>query len=166
LLTTRRCLRWHALLLRSFVSDFYYFLMTFETTRKYAKPFNWILTTLQTSQMAVGIFVTVQSMNFGENDSVAPCNVLRTNSFLGLFMYASYFVLFLHFAIMSYCTKPQVASKDKEQQKPQQQRKGTQQDNPASIEKQPDEGKSSAVNTGSTRPRRTLKTPQKYDPSE
>jgi len=92
---------------------FYYFLMTFETTRKYAKPFNWILTTLQTSQMAVGIFVTIQSMNFGENDSVAPCNVLRTNSFLGLFMYASYFVLFLHFAIMSYCTKPKGAPKDK-----------------------------------------------------
>ena len=87
--------------------------MTFETTRKYAKPFNWILTTLQTSQMAVGIFVTIQSMNFGEDDSVAPCNVLRTNSFFGLCMYASYFVLFLHFAIMSYCTKPKGSPKDK-----------------------------------------------------
>ena len=139
-------------------ADFYYFLMTFETTRKYAKPFNWILTTLQTSQMAVGIYVTVQSMNFGEADSVAPCNVLRTNSFLGLFMYASYFVLFLHFAIMSYCTKPRGAPKGK--------KKGKEtQENPASGKQQPTEGKSSAVDTGSARPRRTVKTPQKFDPS-
>ena len=137
--------------------------MTFETTRKYAKPFNWILTTLQTSQMAVGIFVTIQSMNFGENDSVAPCNVLRTNSFLGLFMYASYFVLFLHFAVMSYCTKPKGAPKDK---KKQEQKQVHQQNNPAASKKQPEQGKSSAVGAGSTRPRRTVRTPQKYDPSE
>ena len=63
---------------------FYYFLMTFESSRRWAKPFNWVLTTLQTSQMAVGIGVTVSAMQYGEDGSDAPCNVLRTNSFLGL----------------------------------------------------------------------------------
>lgn len=53
-------------------TDFYYFLMTLESTRTIAKPFNWILTTLQTSQMAVGIYVTIMAMNYGEEDSGAP----------------------------------------------------------------------------------------------
>ena len=48
---------------------FYYFLMTLDATRNSVKPFNWILTTLQTSQMVVGIYVTLHSMWFGEDDT-------------------------------------------------------------------------------------------------
>ena len=94
---------------------FYYFLMTLDSTRKAAKPFNWILTTLQTSQMVVGIYVTLWSMWFGEQGAEEteapgggglPCNVLRTNSFLGLAMYFSYLLLFLNFAFQSYIAGP------------------------------------------------------------
>jgi elongation of very long chain fatty acids protein 6 len=89
---------------------FYYFLMTLDSTRKAAKPFNWVLTTLQTSQMVVGIYVTLKSMAFGDADGGAePCNVSRTNSLLGLLMYASYFLLFLHFAVQSYVLAPRRA---------------------------------------------------------
>ena len=40
-----------------------------------AKPFNWILTTLQTSQMVVGIAVTVKSMLAATDGTGEPCNV-------------------------------------------------------------------------------------------
>lgn len=125
-----------------------------------------VLTTLQTSQMAVGIYVTVMAMNYGEDDSGAPCNVLRTNSFLGLFMYASYFALFLHFAVMSYCTK-KPAGKKKQESTRNPAADGTPAKGaaPSKTKAQTPEGKSTAVDEGSARPRRSVKTPSKFDPA-
>ena len=39
--------------------------------------------------------------------------MLRTNTLLGLLMYASYFLLFLHFAIQTYYLKPAAAATKK-----------------------------------------------------
>jgi hypothetical protein len=69
------------------------------------KPFNWLLTLLQLAQMVVGIFITVAAAVFADDGGAdGECNVSRTNSFLGLAMYASYFVLFAAFFVKSYCS--------------------------------------------------------------
>lgn len=69
------------------------------------------ITTLQLTQMVVGIVVTVTSVVYHARG--VTCYVSLTNSALGLLMYASYFVLFLQLFLSHYVyskKKPQKGS--------------------------------------------------------
>jgi len=72
---------------------FYYAMMQASNrTRKIAAPYAIILTTLQITQMVMGMFVLAKSVLYqidGQN-----CYLNRSNQILGLLMYLSYFVLF------------------------------------------------------------------------
>ena len=61
--------------------------------RKLARKFSMLITSLQLMQMVMGIVVTASSVVYHARGE--PCYVNLTNSFLGLAMYSSYFVLFL-----------------------------------------------------------------------
>ena len=68
--------------------------------RAFARRFAMLITTLQLTQMVVGIGVTVRAVLYqieGEE-----CSVNKTNSILGLAMYSSYFVLFGIFFVDTY----------------------------------------------------------------
>jgi len=73
------------------------------TGRKLAKRFAMMITSLQLLQMVVGIGVTVSSVVYHSRGQ--PCYVNLTNSFLGLAMYSSYFVLFLQLFLSHYVYK-------------------------------------------------------------
>jgi len=81
--------------------------------RKFARKFAMLITTLQLTQMVVGIVVTVASLVYHSQGKICYVNI--TNSFLGLMMYSSYFVLFLQLFIKNYFfkkpTKSEVLSK-------------------------------------------------------
>merc|ERR1711918_338719 len=62
------------------------------------------ITLLQLLQMLVGMFVTIKAVMYqvaGEE-----CHVNKTNSVLGLSMYASYFLLFFKLFVDNYYLKP------------------------------------------------------------
>eukprot|EP00038_Savillea_parva_P009684 m.185170 g.185170 ORF g.185170 m.185170 type:complete len:302 (-) comp16366_c0_seq1:17-922(-) len=65
--------------------------------RKAVRPYAYMITLLQLLQMVVGIVVTTASLLYAAAGHT--CHVNRTNSVLGLAMYASYFILFLEFFI-------------------------------------------------------------------
>lgn len=71
--------------------------------RRAVKPFAIIITSLQLSQMVVGIVVTLAGMHYSAKGDCEYVN--RTNSVLGLAMYASYFVLFGNFFVRHYLQK-------------------------------------------------------------
>jgi len=80
-----------------------YFAVTATKYRKVVVPYAMYITLLQLAQMLVGIFVTVKAVLYqiaGEE-----CYVNKTNSVLGLLMYASYFVLFFKLFIDNYFVK-------------------------------------------------------------
>merc|ERR1712039_725142 len=69
-----------------------YFALAATPYRKYIAPYAIFITLAQLVQMVVGMLVTAKAVNYqmaGEE-----CHVNRTNSILGMLMYASYFVLF------------------------------------------------------------------------
>jgi len=68
--------------------------------RAFAKRFAMLITTLQLTQMVVGIVVTVASVIYHANGHA--CYVSLFNSALGLIMYSSYFVLFLQLFLNHY----------------------------------------------------------------
>lgn len=68
--------------------------------RPYVKKYAIYITFLQLAQMVVGIFVTVRAVMFQADGR--DCRVNKTNSCLGLAMYASYFVLFFVFFFDNY----------------------------------------------------------------
>merc|ERR1712187_581431 len=59
---------------------------------------------LQLVQMLVGMFVTVKAVTY--QASGLECHVNKTNSVLGLSMYASYFILFFKLFVDNYYLKP------------------------------------------------------------
>jgi len=79
--------------------------------RKAAKKVAMIITTMQLSQMVMGITVTVASVIYHAQG--VPCYVNLTNSMLGLAMYSSYFVLFLKLFLDHYVYKKSSASSTK-----------------------------------------------------
>lgn len=80
-----------------------YFAATTTSYRKVVQPFAIYITFLQLAQMVVGIYVTVRAVLYQATGQL--CYVNKTNSILGLAMYASYFVLFLKLFIENYCLK-------------------------------------------------------------
>merc|ERR1712060_1012772 len=67
------------------------------------------ITLLQLGQMLVGMFVTVKAaVHQAAGDE---CHVNKTNSVLGLSMYASYFVLFFKLFVDNYYLKPKSLAK-------------------------------------------------------
>jgi len=69
-----------------------YFALASTSYRRYIAPYAILITLAQLMQMLVGIFVTVIAVKY--QMAGQECHVNRTNSVLGLLMYASYFVLF------------------------------------------------------------------------
>jgi elongation of very long chain fatty acids protein 6 len=70
-----------------------------------------IITVMQISQMAVGIFVTMKVYDFKGTSEVA-CSVTRSNMLAGFLMYLSYFMLFVVFAFNRYCKKKAKSHKE------------------------------------------------------
>merc|ERR1711948_180697 len=80
-----------------------YFALTATKYRKRFAPYAIFITSLQIVQMIVGMWVILTATMYqvaGEE-----CHVNKTNSILGLVMYASYFVLFLKLFVDSYFFK-------------------------------------------------------------
>ncbi|CAF4143536.1 unnamed protein product [Rotaria sp. Silwood2] len=74
------------------------------------------ITIFQLSQMTVGCFVNYKAYIYKQKS--ATCYVAYENIFWSFFMYAVYFVLFLHFFCVSYLskkplTKPCIEKEDK-----------------------------------------------------
>jgi len=69
-----------------------YFALMATKYRKRVAPFGFLVTLLQILQMIVGMFVILKAMMY--QAAGEECHVNKTNSILGLAMYASYFVLF------------------------------------------------------------------------
>merc|ERR1711972_708831 len=67
-------------------------------------PYAIYITLLQLAQMLVGMFVTMRAVQHQAEGE--ECHVNKTNSVLGLAMYASYFVLFFKLFVDNYCLKP------------------------------------------------------------
>merc|ERR1712084_62989 len=81
-----------------------YFAIMGTRYRKAVTKYAIYITLLQLVQMLVGMFVTVKAVAYqvaGEE-----CHVNKTNSVLGLSMYASYFVLFFKLFVDNYYLKP------------------------------------------------------------
>merc|ERR1711972_1030832 len=70
--------------------------------RKSVTRYAIYITLLQLVQMLVGMFVTIKAVLY--QVAGQECHVNRTNSVLGLSMYASYFVLFFKLFIDNYVT--------------------------------------------------------------
>merc|ERR1719392_483405 len=77
--------------------------------RKSVTPYAIYITLLQLVQMLVGMFVTVKAVLYQAAGD--ECHVNKTNSVLGLSMYASYFVLFFKLFVDNYYLKPRAAPK-------------------------------------------------------
>jgi elongation of very long chain fatty acids protein 6 len=80
-----------------------YFAVTATKHRRLVVPYAMYITLLQLLQMLVGIFVTVKAVLY--QAAGEECHVNRTNSVLGLLMYASYFVLFFKLFVDNYFVK-------------------------------------------------------------
>merc|ERR1711972_733059 len=81
-----------------------YFAVTATKYRKRVVPYAIYITLLQLLQMLVGMFVTVKAVAY--QAAGEECHVNKTNSILGLMMYASYFVLFFKLFVDNYFLKP------------------------------------------------------------
>merc|ERR1712113_489590 len=81
-----------------------YFAVTATQYRKKVVPYAIYITLLQLLQMLVGMFVTVKAVMYQADGE--ECHVNKTNSILGLTMYASYFVLFFKLFVDNYYLKP------------------------------------------------------------
>jgi len=81
-----------------------YFAVTATKYRKRVVPYAIYITLLQLLQMLVGMFVTVKAVLY--QAAGEECHVNKTNSILGLTMYASYFVLFFKLFVDNYYLKP------------------------------------------------------------
>merc|ERR1712151_576633 len=79
--------------------------------RKAVTRYAIYITLLQLVQMLVGMFVTVKAVLY--EASGEECHVNKTNSVLGLSMYASYFVLFFKLFVDNYYLKPKGVQKRK-----------------------------------------------------
>lgn len=69
----------------------------------YKPSWDWIVTTLQISQMFVGMFVC-GAVAVYQHVLHRPCNVQHENLVAGGVMYASYAALFIYFAAEKYVT--------------------------------------------------------------
>merc|ERR1712207_140278 len=67
------------------------------------------VTLLQLVQMLVGMFVTIKAVLYQAAGD--ECHVNKTNSILGLSMYASYFLLFFRLFVDNYYSKPKGVQK-------------------------------------------------------
>jgi len=85
-----------------------YFAITTTQYRRLVHPYAIYITFLQLAQMVVGIYVTIRAVLYQAQGEL--CYVNKTNSVLGLAMYASYFVLFLKLFIENYCLKRRSSS--------------------------------------------------------
>merc|ERR1712151_1389017 len=81
-----------------------YFAVMGTEYRKAVSPYAIYITLLQLVQMLVGMFVTVKAAMY--QTAGETCHVNRTNSVLGLSMYASYFLLFFKLFVDNYYLKP------------------------------------------------------------
>merc|ERR1712176_726835 len=77
--------------------------------RKLVTPYAIYITLLQLVQMLVGMFVTVKAVLYQASGD--ECHVNKTNSVLGLGMYASYFALFFKLLVDNYYLKPKTLKK-------------------------------------------------------
>jgi len=81
-----------------------YFAVTATEYRKKVVPYAIYITLMQLVQMLVGMFVTIKAVMYQAEGE--ECHVNKTNSVLGLAMYASYFVLFFKLFLDNYYLKP------------------------------------------------------------
>mmetsp|Transcript_47311 Transcript_47311/g.119161 ORF Transcript_47311/g.119161 Transcript_47311/m.119161 type:complete len:355 (+) Transcript_47311:95-1159(+) len=81
-----------------------YFAVTATKYRKKVVPYAIYITLMQLVQMLVGMFVTIKAVMYQATGE--ECHVNKTNSVLGLAMYASYFVLFFKLFVDNYYLKP------------------------------------------------------------
>merc|ERR1711897_58908 len=88
-----------------------YFAIMGTQYRKMVSPYAIYITLLQLVQMLVGMFVTVKAVLYQASGD--ECHVNKTNSVLGLSMYASYFVLFFKLFVDNYYLKPKGVQKKK-----------------------------------------------------
>merc|ERR1712207_44699 len=86
-----------------------YFAVTATKYRKRVVPYAIYITLLQLLQMLVGMFVTLKAVLY--QAAGEECHVNKTNSILGLTMYASYFVLFFKLFVDNYYLKPKMPKK-------------------------------------------------------
>jgi len=80
-----------------------YFAIMSTKYRKMVTPYAIFITLAQLAQMLVGMFVTIKAVMY--QNAGLECHVNKTNSVLGLTMYASYFVLFFKLFIENYVTQ-------------------------------------------------------------
>merc|ERR1712176_458719 len=81
-----------------------YFAVMGTQYRKSVSRYAIYITLLQLVQMLVGMFVTIKAV--GYQAAGEDCHVNKTNSILGLTMYASHFVLFFKLFVDNYYLKP------------------------------------------------------------
>jgi len=81
-----------------------YFAVMGTKHRKVVAPYAIYITLLQLVQMLVGMLITTKAVM--HQAAGEECHVNKTNSVLGLAMYASYFVLFFKLFVDNYCLKP------------------------------------------------------------
>merc|ERR1712039_542939 len=86
-----------------------YFAIMGTRYRKAVPRYAIYITLLQLVQMLVGMFVTVKAVQY--QAAGEECHVNKTNSVLGLGMYASYFVLFFKLFVDNYYLKPKGVQK-------------------------------------------------------
>merc|ERR1712060_613446 len=80
-----------------------YFAVTATSYRKKVAPYAIYITLMQLVQMLVGMFVTIKAVMY--QAAGEECHVNKTNSVLGLAMYASYFLLFFKLFVDNYFLK-------------------------------------------------------------
>merc|ERR1711920_765786 len=86
-----------------------YFAVMGTKHRRAVAPYAIYITLLQLVQMLVGMFVTMKAVQHQAEGE--ECHVNKTNSILGLTMYASYFVLFFKLFVDNYFLKPKIPKK-------------------------------------------------------
>merc|ERR1712039_176863 len=86
-----------------------YFAVSATKYRESVAPYAIYITLLQIVQMIAGMLVILTASMY--QAAGEECHVNKTNSILGLTMYASYFVLFFKFFVDNYYLKPQIPKK-------------------------------------------------------
>jgi elongation of very long chain fatty acids protein 6 len=91
------------------VHSFMYSYYAFRALRfKIPKMVNIVITSLQLSQMLIGI--AVNTVAYLAKNNGERCDVTYDNIYWSFFMYFTYFVLFFHFFVNAYLKKPKSAS--------------------------------------------------------
>merc|ERR1719450_1937870 len=85
-----------------------YFAVMGTKHRRVVAPYAIYITLLQLVQMLVGMFITMKAVL--HQAAGEECHVNKTNSVLGLAMYASYFVLFFKLFVDNYYLGPKTRS--------------------------------------------------------